>query len=85
MKQSIWERYITYGGKDRYAMSVFTVTTEIFAAKGESLAQLCSKHKVKELDVIQFIIEKTEYETITDIAKKERDEKKFNTSWNTLP
>ncbi len=38
-----------------------------------SLVRICNRYKVKEKDVIRYIIEKTEYETKIDIERGATD------------
>lgn len=45
----------------------------IAVINGNQLSLVCSEYKVKEQDVIKFIIEKTEYETIIDLERQRED------------
>ena len=51
-------------------VAVAKVADELLKYNGFPLSLLCRDFDVKEADVIQFIVEKTEYETLLDMQKE---------------
>jgi hypothetical protein len=58
------------GNPSTEAMAVARVATELLKYSGFPLSTLCRNFDVKEADVIRFIVEKTEYETLLDMQKQ---------------
>ena len=51
-------------------VAVAKVADELLKYNGFPLSTLCRNFDVKEADVIKFIVEKTEYETLLDMQKE---------------
>ena len=51
-------------------VAVARVADELLKYNGFPLSTLCRNFDVKEADVIKFIVEKTEYETLLDMQKE---------------
>jgi len=58
------------GNPSTEAMAVARVANELLKYNGFPLSLLCRDFAVKEADVIKFIVEKTEYETLLDMQKE---------------
>lgn len=58
------------GNPSTEAMAVARVANELLKYGGFPLSTLCRNFDVKEADVIKFIVEKTEYETLLDMQKE---------------
>jgi cytochrome oxidase Cu insertion factor (SCO1/SenC/PrrC family) len=48
----------------KYGKNVAAVAMKVCKSKGYKLSDLCNKYEVKDHEVIQFIIESTEYDTV---------------------
>jgi|DEB0MinimDraft_6_1074348.scaffolds.fasta_scaffold39798_3 hypothetical protein len=58
------------GNPSTEAMAVARVVNKLLKYNGLPLSTLCRDFNVKEADVIKFIVEKTEYETLLDMQKE---------------